>query len=182
MEEVISIESLERTARSLEKRVTHQRMVRVPLRLYRAHPEAYKPQFISIGPFYYIGPDFNSTKDENLLAMEGQKRVFMLRLLDRTASQEETLRSCWDFVQAQTPERVQSCYSEEVGVPLDDELLAKIMLIDGCFLLELLLWSYEGSCFAVIENGSDFMTPMILGLRRDLALLENQIPFFVLQV
>lgn len=181
MEEVISIDSLERTARSLEKRRTHQRMVRVPLRLYRARPEAYKPQFISIGPFYYPGPDFNSTKDVNLLAMEGQKRVFMLRLLARTTSKEETLLSCWNLVQAQTPERIRNCYSEEVGVPLEDELLAKIMLIDGCFLLELLLWSYEGSCFAMIENGSDFMTPMILGLRRDLALLENQIPFFVLQ-
>ncbi|KAK9290741.1 hypothetical protein L1049_008917 [Liquidambar formosana] len=57
--------------------------------------------------------------------------------------------------------------------------LAEILLVDGCFIIELLL-RFSGMHF---EDDSDLIFRnawMIPTLRHDLGLLENQIPFFVL--
>jgi len=104
----------------------------------------------------------------------------MLHLLKRTNFQEETLQAGWELVWAQNSQQIKSCYSEQVGVSLVDEFLAKILLVNGGFLLKLLLWSYKGCSFAAIEDERNFMTHVILGLRWALALLEIQIPFLVL--
>ncbi|KAI7997719.1 UPF0481 protein [Camellia lanceoleosa] len=62
-------------------------------------------------------------------------------------------------------------------IGLDKYELAEILLADGCFLLELFL-RYSG-----VENEDTLINnaQTIATLQRDLALLENQIPFFVLE-
>lgn len=76
-------------------------------------------------------------------------------------------------------ERAQRCYAEPT--PLDDNAFVKIMLLDGCFIIELF------HRFADLDEDnrrSDpiFKMPWLCGtLGLDLLLLENQLPFFVLE-
>ncbi|CAN1835957.1 UPF0481 protein At3g47200 [Linum perenne] len=71
---------------------------------------------------------------------------------------------------------VRASYSERFD-KLSDTKLAEIMLLDGCFILELFL-RYSNSDLR-LESDPIFTTSwMVLTLQRDLILLENQIPFF----
>ncbi|CAN1274405.1 UPF0481 protein At3g47200 [Linum perenne] len=73
---------------------------------------------------------------------------------------------------------VRASYSERFD-KLSDTKLAEIMLLDGCFILELFL-RYSNSDLR-LESDPIFTTSwMVLTLQRDLILLENQIPFFIL--
>ncbi|XP_028061492.1 uncharacterized protein LOC114264960 [Camellia sinensis] len=77
-------------------------------------------------------------------------------------------------------EEARRCYSEKIN--FDEYKLAEILLVDGCFLLELLLR------YSDIENHEEdnVEDPLINNartiatLQHDLALLENQIPFSIL--
>lgn len=62
----------------------------------------------------------------------------------------------------------------------------EIMILDGCFLIELFRKHFIGSCNVVPESSSDNdpifeMDCMFAYLCRDLLLLENQLPWFVLE-
>ncbi|KAK9289639.1 hypothetical protein L1049_007797 [Liquidambar formosana] len=62
---------------------------------------------------------------------------------------------------------------------LDPHQLAEIMLVDGCFILELFLRSWLRD---FTEEDPIFHNAwMVPTIRHDLALLENQIPFFILE-
>ncbi|KAH7661456.1 hypothetical protein IHE45_15G065400 [Dioscorea alata] len=105
--------------------------------------------------------------------------------------------------------KVRSCYSEELDNLTDDHSLALVMLLDGCFILHLLLFQQEHKQCAenqpadmkddegneVGEQGEILSEPgeeeelqwPLLGMlwiwnsvRYDLLKLENQIPFFIL--
>lgn len=75
--------------------------------------------------------------------------------------------------------RARRCYAEPIDI-LDDDKFVKIMLPDGCFTIELFRR-------AVYEDMHDrtyliFKMPWLgSSLMIDLLLLENQLPFFVLE-
>jgi len=99
--------------------------------------------------------------------MEANKQLYMLKLLEKTPSCEVTLETCWNFIR-ENKKRIKDCYSEET---IKSRIsLSRVMLVDGCFLLYFLL--YGDTCDGDLT---------LLALRRDLILLENQIPFFVLE-
>ncbi|KAI8015429.1 UPF0481 protein [Camellia lanceoleosa] len=73
-------------------------------------------------------------------------------------------------------EEAKKCYVEEVCDKLDEEML----LIDSCFILELLYKFKHEEC----KKSQDPVLASILTaeyIQHDLLLLENQLPFFVLQ-
>ncbi|KAK9266370.1 hypothetical protein L1049_007343 [Liquidambar formosana] len=116
-------------------------------------------------------------KHDHLLAMEGNKWWYMLYLLQRTQNPQETLKKCGKAV-LKLEKFVRGSYAE--NIKFEPHELAGIMLVDGCFILELFLRSRSRQDVTeedpIFQN--DWMVPTI---RRDLALLENQIPFFVLK-
>ncbi|XP_028101307.1 UPF0481 protein At3g47200-like [Camellia sinensis] len=119
----------------------------------------------------------------------------MVHLLARTLEAEEAIRDeCANAILDLVGE-ARRCYSQYID--LDKYKLAMILLVDGCFILELFLR------YSDIENqeeteeedavnddpvvpGGSSIDPIIndsrivATLQHDLALLENQIPFFVL--
>ncbi|KAB1205171.1 hypothetical protein CJ030_MR7G022001 [Morella rubra] len=137
---------------------------RTPKRLRRVNDDAYTPHFVSIGPFHYQKGD--------LPAMECHKLRYMVSLLKRTTDPVEVLQTCGRHILALEWE-IRRSYAESIA--LEKNELARIMLLDGCFILEL-LYRYSR------EDSRENNDPMydIPTLRRDLALLENQIPFAVL--
>ncbi|KAK7395123.1 hypothetical protein VNO78_15665 [Psophocarpus tetragonolobus] len=129
--------------------------------LRRWNEKAYEPKVVS------IGPRFKGRRE--LLAMEKTKLWYMRSLLKsqlHTSELKTTLKSCMDTVLS-SDDKVRACYGEEIK--LDRYELARIMLFDTCFLLELL----------ISGPTSDVDLPM-KDVLSDLMLVENQIPYFIL--
>ncbi|KAM7490198.1 hypothetical protein LguiA_033119 [Lonicera macranthoides] len=63
---------------------------------------------------------------------------------------------------------------------MDSDEFVTMMLVDGCFIIELLLRTYYTD-FRDAEHSILLATRLCNDIYRDLILLENQIPFFVLE-
>lgn len=145
------------------------RICKVPEKFYMENELKYFPQMVSIGPFHH--------GKEKLKAMEERKWQYLNTLLSRAVNVETRLEKCVEVLKA-LEDRARKCYGEEIHMNSDE--FAEMMLIDGCFIIELL---YKSCCKGIIRRGDPFLATyqVISQLRRDLILLENQIPFFILQ-
>jgi len=151
---------------------------RVPKLLRKVNEEVYTPKLISIGPFHY--------NREELKDMEMHKLRYFKNFLDRTRKSQEHLRN----IIKDDEKKIRLCYSEDCG--LDSRDFVKMILLDAIFIIELFL--------KVREKGEDekksqrkdkkaeeeedyILRKMWLanGIYYDLLLLENQLPFFVLE-
>ncbi|KAJ4825909.1 hypothetical protein Tsubulata_006478 [Turnera subulata] len=141
---------------------------RVPNNLRNLDEDAYIPHLISIGPLHH------GTK--NVLAMESHKLHYMLALLDRTPDPVKAVDDCAKAIQ-RFDKHIRACYAEPISFTESD--FAKMLFVDGCFIIELLI-RYSMRNLGLQEDPV-LTTWMVSTLRRDLALLENQIPFFVLE-
>jgi len=142
---------------------------KVPSKLRSTNGDAYSPQIISIGPLHY-GTD-------NVLDMEEHKMKYTKYFLARTPFEDQTLDDCGKLIRS-LDRNVRAYYAKPIDY--SEDKLAKMLLFDGCFILELFLRSsnvYERKEYDPIFE-SPWMPPV---LRRHLALLENQIPFLVLE-
>ncbi|KAI3809868.1 hypothetical protein L1987_19471 [Smallanthus sonchifolius] len=137
----------------------------VPNTLKDHNPSSFKPKMVSIGPLH--------REDENLQASEGKKATHVFNLLSRLgSSQEEPLQACARKVNASI-DKIRCCYAETIIE--NDYELAKIMVMDACFILEF-LYRVKRDEKPNLENMMFVQFTMY-----DLLLLENQIPFFVLE-
>ncbi|RDY03292.1 UPF0481 protein, partial [Mucuna pruriens] len=148
-----------------------QSIYRVPERIRKNKPEAYTPRIVSIGPFHRARND--DKKDHIFESMEELKQKYLKGFLNRTQV------PMGDFVLSLQilEERIRSCYAEPIKYNSDDFL--KMIITDACFIIELFLQchtykDWEGN--PLLEK--PWMLTDIVG---DLTLLENQLPFFVLE-
>ncbi|GJR57925.1 putative UPF0481 protein [Tanacetum coccineum] len=127
-------------------------------------PVSFNPRVVSIGPLH--------KENTNLQVYEGQKVAFLHGLLGRLDTPiEETLKTCLVKVNTSV-ERIRGCYA---GMKIyTDVELNKMMVVDACFILELILryLEFEDSIWRNL-----LLTRYLI---YDLILIENQIPFFVL--
>ncbi|XP_021827652.1 UPF0481 protein At3g47200-like [Prunus avium] len=139
---------------------------RVPKRLRHVNENAYTPQVVSIGPFHH--------GKKSLKAMEEHKKRYLQDFLRRTnVSMEDIVKRIRD-----QEARVRSSYAETIEFSVDE--FVRIILVDATFVIELLLKSY----FPEFRNENDrlFNKPwMLQDVWPDLRLLENQLPFFILE-
>ncbi|KAG6751320.1 hypothetical protein POTOM_045848 [Populus tomentosa] len=142
---------------------------KVPDSLRTVNGDAYNPHIISIGPLH--------RGKKKLQSMEVHKLYYMRSLLQRTPDLHETLRSSAEAIE-DFKGMVRACYAEPIHRRSGD--LAEILLVDGCFMLELFI-RYSKDDLRVQDDPLFYSSWIILALQRDLALLENQIPFFVLE-
>ncbi|KAK4268116.1 hypothetical protein QN277_024816 [Acacia crassicarpa] len=136
---------------------------RVPTNLRKYNEEAYTPTFISIGPYHYGDKRLESTKDFKLWFFN----VFVRR------NPAKKLR---DYIQDMISSvyKIRQCYSETIQ--MSDEEFAVMILMDACFIIEFfidLTGPPEG------RHLDKNPWPKVY-MKLDLLLLENQIPFFVL--
>ncbi|XP_054780853.1 UPF0481 protein At3g47200-like isoform X2 [Prosopis cineraria] len=137
-----------------------------------------------------MGPIHRGTKSE-LQIMEEAKWRYMHHLLSRPTGNLQcmTLRSCCELLIG-FDSIIRASYADGETMELGAEELARIMLLDGCFLLELLLKLHENVIPdpPLRRNQSDPSLDFtdgkkkILRVLTDLTLLENQIPFLVLEL
>uniref|UniRef100_A0A0D3HMT2 Uncharacterized protein n=1 Tax=Oryza barthii TaxID=65489 RepID=A0A0D3HMT2_9ORYZ len=169
---------------------------RVPACIKDLKPKAYQPQVVSLGPFHHGDP--------GLAPMEAHKRRALRHLLRRAA------RPLADFVAAveAVADRLEAAYLDLGdgwrGGEARERFL-EMMIVDGCFLLEVMRAAaavspappapaaagkphaaaaakeeedYAENDPVFSRHGVLYMVPYI---RRDMLMLENQLPLLVLE-
>ncbi|PQM43071.1 hypothetical protein Pyn_33069 [Prunus yedoensis var. nudiflora] len=110
---------------------------RVPDKLRQVKEDAYRPGVVSIGPLHQ--------DNQNLAPMVQYKWSYLLSFLDQEISPDEEqarncattcLEECINAIHG-LDEVIRQCYTEKITYT--EYELAEIMLLDGCFILELFL-------------------------------------------
>ncbi|CAJ2645800.1 unnamed protein product [Trifolium pratense] len=136
---------------------------KVPQKIRKLNQEAYTPTIVSIGPFHY--------GDKRLESMEDLKLRYLKSFLERTQ------KGLGDFIEyiKKSEEIIRCCYSEAIQQTSDD--FVKIILTDACFIIEYFLRSLEWP-----QEYPLLSKPWLrCDVKLDLILLENQLPWFVLE-
>lgn len=176
-------------AKLYNARPSNLSIYRVPSRLRQVNEDAYSPRVVSIGPFHRDNPNLVAMREHKLRyalyffqrAQEvAQKRVLSFSFGSRESS--ECMRE-WATAIYDSDAEVRGSYAEDIS-NIDQEELAEIMLVDGCFILELFIRFYLYLHRKLQGYESDPILAsawMIADLRHDLALLENQVPLCIIQ-
>ncbi|CAN6719682.1 unnamed protein product [Malus baccata var. baccata] len=151
-------------------------MYKFPASLTGISPKAIEPEIVSIGP-YHRG-------QAELSKFESYKWLFLDGLLTRTESE------LGEYIDAMIglEEPTRSCYSDHDKLlsPLSVDDFVEMMVLDGCFIIE--LFRHVRNYIYDDHDENDRKDDPILSmlwlipvLSRDLLKLENQLPFSVLQ-
>lgn len=150
---------------------------RVPASMRQADPDAYTPSVISLGPYHRGNPA--------LKPMEELKLRYLQKVLLRNPKAH--LEDYVKLVKELEP-MVRASYSEEID--MDSHSFAEMLLLDGCFVVELFLMQLDGKKHEQepeeeeVEKEEDpilsttWTMPLI---ESDMLMLENQVPFSVLR-
>ncbi|GKV30999.1 hypothetical protein SLEP1_g39748 [Rubroshorea leprosula] len=152
---------------------TNTCIFRVPDRIKMQNAWAYEPYVFSLGPWHF--------GKQHLMDAQKFKIYFFQGLVHRFPnpnSKVEELEQVIKDVQSRACE----CYGDWAAINVPKEEFEKILMLDGCFIIELLRKSaaevpmQEGDSTLFSSNG------MVTAVYHDLLLLENQIPWFVLEL
>ncbi|KAH0681925.1 hypothetical protein KY289_019677 [Solanum tuberosum] len=134
--------------------------------LRESNPVAYTPKMVSIGPYH--------KKNQQLGLMKKYKLLYLRRFLQRKEGLD--VESCISELEKQK-EEVLKCYNDIEDLDTDNSHeFCQMLLLDGCFVVEFIR-EYCEMCPKGEEKIININDNYIF---RDLMLLENQLPFFVL--
>ncbi|XP_060174612.1 UPF0481 protein At3g47200-like [Lycium barbarum] len=172
-------------AKSREYIVSSQKpkMQKVPKlhRKVQSNISCYKPLVVSIGPFHH--------RKFRLQPMENYKKLLAVEFADQDSNKPTTEgASPWLSTNSVSIDElyrrvknimpnVRKCYAEDRIKKYSYEEFAQMMFLDGCFILQYLRCIVTGN-----DKELKMKSHEIAFIRRDLFLLENQLPFEVLQV
>ncbi|KAF3950132.1 hypothetical protein ACB098_01G371400 [Castanea mollissima] len=146
---------------------TECRIYKVPHHLRKWNEEAYTPQVISIGPYHH--------KNKKLKTMEENKERYFRSFVQRCQLNWKNLVPKLVSTIRELEERIRGCYAETIELKSDE--FVKMILVDASFILELFM-KYSSRNWT--SDDPMFIIPIASAIRHDLLLLENQLPFFVL--
>ncbi|XP_078439121.1 UPF0481 protein At3g47200-like [Wolffia australiana] len=160
------VDSIVRRLEQITPNMSQAPICRVVSTIRDVKPSVYEPQMISIGPYHH--------GKERLQEMEELKLAFLADFLTRNPKKD--LAACISKIR-EHEERIRNCYADGLRM-LDSDSVVGIITIDGCFLVELII-VVSGKA----EPGSwaRSMVWRFDDIVSDLFLLENQVPFFVLE-
>ncbi|XP_019167246.1 PREDICTED: putative UPF0481 protein At3g02645 [Ipomoea nil] len=149
----------------------------VPKTLMVYDPECYVPQRVAIGPYHYTNPELHEMERHKLDAA----KIFQkqLRTIKLHSLAEEMMK---------VESRIRLSYDKQLNLRV--ETLAWMMAVDASFLLEFLkVYAVkEGKLMAAMISAKMSHLVDLKGkksshnaLLRDIIMLENQIPFFILR-
>uniref|UniRef100_A0A2N9H9K3 Uncharacterized protein n=1 Tax=Fagus sylvatica TaxID=28930 RepID=A0A2N9H9K3_FAGSY len=139
---------------------------KVPKRLREVKKEAYAPKLISIGPVH------RHNKELNLEEMEMLKLKYFKEFFDRTSKVQKDFAN----IVEENKGKIRHCYEASIKMP-DDKAFKEMILLDSIFIIELFLRTATRE-----EDEKDYILskPWLEdGIKQDLILLENQLPFFI---
>ncbi|KAK9065560.1 hypothetical protein SSX86_014961 [Deinandra increscens subsp. villosa] len=138
----------------------------VPAILKEVNSSSFTPRVVSIGPLH--------KGLANLKLVESKKPTDLKELLLKVGSVEEILDDCVKKVRGSI-QKIRGYYFGMKTKTYSDDELVEMMVMDGCFILQFIdKLPVTGNLFSDNKLRSR-------NIALDLVLLENQIPFFVLQ-
>ncbi|XP_052172622.1 UPF0481 protein At3g47200-like isoform X2 [Diospyros lotus] len=160
------------------KCISSARIYRVPEDLRNLKQSAYAPRFVSVGPLHshdqhLKNSSLNMTKINCVTSL-------IYRAVKSREEAKKLLKQCLTKMEECINEAKKYYPQEEAAAALNEEML----LVDGCLILELLYRHYD-----IVQKKTKGNELLDLGIdsaltyhtvQRDLLLLENQLPFFVL--
>ncbi|MED6206161.1 hypothetical protein PIB30_024324 [Stylosanthes scabra] len=152
------------------KKSEHVCIYRIPPNMLHVEPKAYIPNNIAIGPYHHGRP--------HLKDMEDIKLRFFRRLFD-PAGPNGSNKLDEAFKELESIEdKARQCYAEEIKFSSDEFL--EMMMVDSSFIIQLLreFSELEKNKLNLVPDFSRWMLPAI---RREMIMLENQIPQFILR-
>ncbi|GFP86195.1 upf0481 protein at3g47200 [Phtheirospermum japonicum] len=152
-----------------------RKIPRVPqlLRQEERNRGAYDPKAVSFGPYHH-------GKQELQLCQQVKPFVLRSFLMGSSQTKEFFFFKILPVVSA-----ARDCYIEGSTDAYTDEAFAEMMLLDGCFLIYYVL-ACIGS--VLVDQGCHFLVYKHLGrllyslINRDIFLMENQIPLFIVRL
>ncbi|XP_039158354.1 UPF0481 protein At3g47200-like [Eucalyptus grandis] len=141
---------------------------RIPRYLKHGEDKDWVPQIVSLGPYHHGG--------EHLHRMERHKWRSLHRILERSG---QGIGLYLDSVK-KVERRARACYEGRISMSRDE--FVEMMVLDGCFVIEM----FQGFAKGFGKLGYAFDDPVfsmqgsILQIQRDMIMLENQIPLFIL--
>ncbi|XAR60994.1 hypothetical protein NMG60_11034561 [Bertholletia excelsa] len=147
---------------------------KLPSTIAVLNKKAYVPQTVSFGPYHHW--------KKHLREMEEHKQRALIHFLKRA---QEPLHSIFDSL-VEVAQELKDSYNCLGSVWSEDtERFVKLMLVDGCFMLEILgvaselglEYGYSDEDPVFGHHGKLNIFPLI---RRDMLLMENQLPMLVL--
>ncbi|KAL6841627.1 hypothetical protein ACP4OV_028566 [Aristida adscensionis] len=138
------------------------------LRSIGAERDYIAPRTVSIGPYYHGKPELRAMEEVKRKAVD---YFFWESAQGREATYQKIIPvAC----------KARSCYADaHVLDGISDDEFASMMYIDGCFLVQfvhhMILESRE------ISRLASMIQPYMVGITRDMMLLENQIPWPVVE-
>ncbi|KAK4592760.1 hypothetical protein RGQ29_017061 [Quercus rubra] len=133
---------------------------KVPKRLRDVMEQAYTPKLISIGPVHY----------GKLANMEKLKLKYFKDFFSRPGKSQKEFASIIEEYE----DKIRHCYAAEISLP-EREVFLKMILLDSIFIIELFLKNTSA------QKDYILCKPWLaFGILQDLILLENQLPFFIL--
>ncbi|KAJ0079363.1 hypothetical protein Patl1_22886 [Pistacia atlantica] len=146
--------------------VVRTQIERVPamLRVVKKNRGCYDPLVVSIGPYHFGNPRLELMQ-QHKLTMARQYVNGDLKLLEESYQKVRRVA-----------EAAKQCYTDQISVAkFNNEEFSQMMFLDACFLLQFIY------CIVREEREALKMkNNMIALVQRDLFLLENQIPFQLL--
>ena len=154
------------------------RIYKVPYHLRKWNKAAYTPRVISIGPYHHNKEEFQTTERHKVTYL----RHFMRRCERNLDDLVCTIRKLEDSIKF--------CYVESVQLKSND--FVEMILFDVIFILELFLKSQQreqatddprnvGNCLNSLDDPMNVENWLYTLVVHELLLLENQVPFFVIE-
>ncbi|XP_011016140.1 PREDICTED: UPF0481 protein At3g47200-like isoform X3 [Populus euphratica] len=157
------------------RKIRNYCIYRVPDSLRKSNEAIYTPQEVSIGPIHHC--------KKNLQLMTTQKERYLKEFCNRVVGetrvqQVKFLEKIWNTIK-KDEENIRQCYEDGAPEVAENDQFVKMVLLDAVFILEYLLRNKDfkkyGDDSLLRRNG------LMFRIRRDLLLLENQLPFFILE-
>ncbi|CAL9111917.1 unnamed protein product [Musa textilis] len=166
----------------------------VPANIRKHDTEAYQPKVVAIGPYHREKTGLQVTVDDKWRCLRD-----MLSFASPRFSEEENQLRIWIENIKDKEELARSCYSRDAN--MDSYSFVEMLLLDGCFLLHVLLMVVKKTEVVVEDPRKEESNEVdgksgkmhneecpLVGviwqwnlIKLDLLLLENQIPFFIIQ-
>ncbi|XP_020584732.1 UPF0481 protein At3g47200-like [Phalaenopsis equestris] len=188
-------EELQRSLDALDQELSAKSIYRVPKILTDVNSQAYEPQRASFGPYHH--------GCLRLRPMEQHKHRALIKFLRRIAKASKTLRDVVAAMRDVEPHLLASYDSLHIEYEEEDcsersrfshrdwrketDEFLKLMIVDGCFALEVMLVEkrsaageqsdYDSHDRVFGVQNKNYVFPY---LKRDMLLLENQIPLLAL--
>ncbi|URD99278.1 UPF0481 protein [Musa troglodytarum] len=142
---------------------------KAPKHIREIDTRAYEPVILALGPYHRAKPD--------LQAMNQLKWHYLKKFLLRN-----TVKSLVDYLkQVKALEsQARMAYAEELNMSSNDFL--QMLLLDACFVVETItFWEQIVQGLEAVQNPIESTSWAPRAVARDMLLLENQLPFFLLR-